>query len=422
MFDMTDPSHIDAIKAFLNSDLDFDIWVRPPSDPDQVFFKPGEIYKLNKAIYGLKQSGRLWFQKVVDLLEKLGFTSVCTEPCLFFITRNGKLTMILLYVDDILISSQATSEHLYFKSCIMSVYDFTDNGTVRDFLGVRIILKRNLDHSWHSISIDQKSYITETASELQLDDGRETFTPMPSTKLDPEDEIYPKAYPFRKQIGSALHIARWTRPDISFGVSTLARFNNAPTWNAIAAIRHLWRYLVQTANKALVYELSPNLEVNTKMFGYSDSDWAGDRLSRRSTTGWMLFIGKCLINWISQLQSLIAQSTAEAELIALNQIVNEVIYMQNFVKQSNLLLIASDGTEVFGDNSASLSITRNPVLHKRTKHIEIPTLNVRQKQEEGRVETLKVPTKENPADLLTKGLDRPTTEYHCYQIGLLDRP
>ena len=425
LLDMTDPTHIDAVKAFLNSDIDFDIWVTPPDDPNEVFFKKGEVYKLNKAIYGLKQSGRLWYQKVVDLLKSLGFTSVTTEPCLFFIIRNNKITIILIYVDDILIASQSTTEHLYFKNAIMSVYDFTDNGTVTSFLGVRITLTRNKDNSWHSIGIDQEDYIDEAAAEFKLDDERENInfkTPLPSTKLDPDDLVYPKAYPYRQQIGAALHVNRWTRPDIAFGVSTLARFNNAPTFESINALRHLWRYLSNTSSKVLIYELSLNQEINTRMFGYADSDWAGDRFSRKSTTGWMVFIGKCLINWMSQLQSLIAQSTAEAELIALNQMVNEVVYLQNFFKASRVLLIESNGTEVFGDNTASLSITRNPVLHKRTKHIEIPTLNIRQKQEEGRIDSLKVPTNENPADLLTKALDQRTTEYHCSQIGIIDRP
>jgi hypothetical protein len=229
-----------------------------------------------------------------------------------------------------------------------------------------------------------------------------------------------RKFPYRELIGSALQVSRWTRCDVSFAVSTLARFNNNPTIKAIKALRHLWKYLYTTSKKKLVYELSPDHQINGRMFTYTDSDWAGDRISRRSTSGWMTFLGRCLINWDANLQSYVAQSSAEAELAGFNKGGNESVFLQNFFIESDLMPEAQHATESFVDNQACISITQNPVLHKRTKHIEIPLFRCRELAAEGRIIPVNLPSELNPSDILTKNVTRKLLETHCYNIGLID--
>jgi len=419
LFDMTTPSHLDAVKAFLNSDVDCDIWVTPPYDPDHIFFEGWEVYKLKKSLYGLKQAGRLWYILIDKLLKSLGFKSVATEPCFYFSTNNGKLTMIVLYVDDCMVSSQCPELHKYFKTTIMKAYEFTDEGEVEEYLGVRVCFLKN--EYFRNITLDQTKYINKKVMKFKIMNERPARTPMiDKLVLSLEDELDDGTFPYRSWIGSALHVSRWTRADVSFAVGALARFSQNVTKKAVGAVVRLWVYMRDTSNFRLVIKLSDIRMDNYRMFGYGDADWGADLDTRRSTSGWMLFIGETLINWGSELEKIIAQSTSEAEIRSLGKIVNEVVYMQNFFIALGILPESHKKTRVFSDNSGALQILENPVFHKRTKHIEISTLNVRDKAAEERIIPTYVPTRQNPSDICTKNVDFSTLSQHRNNIGLLE--
>ena len=181
----------------------------------------------------------------------------------------------------------------------------------------------------------------------------------PLTKLLPTDPPVYKDFPFRQLIGSALHIARWKRCDISYAVSNLSRFSSNPTVLAAKAAIQLWIYLRCTARLRFSLSLSDVIKSNFCMVGLSDSESARDAVARRSTTGWMFYLGIALINWVSQLQCFIAQSSIEAETIAANKLLNEITLMQNMFIQANLLPESHTGTPMMIDNQAAIQSAYN---------------------------------------------------------------
>ena len=156
------------------------------------------------------------------------------------------------------------------------------------------------------------------------------------------------------------------------------------------------------------------------MVGMSDSDWARDQVTRRSTTGWMVFIGLALINWVSQLQSFIAQSSMEAETIAANKLLNEIILMQNMFIESNLLPDSHTGTPMMIDNQAAIQAAYNSSVQGKTKHFDIQQFNLREKTASGRVVPTKVHTNDNVSDMLTKPLDIQTLSRLRPRAGLIE--
>ena len=419
LFDMSLPIHLDATKAFMNSDIDYDIWVLPPKDPDEIFFKKGSVYKLNKCLYGIHQASAMWFKDVEKMLFDLGFKNLQAEPCFFYTTKGGVLTFIIIYVDDILITSQLTTVRDAIARDIQRKFEFTSDGVVSEFLGINISFC--ISEKFRYILLDQEKMILEKCEEFGLLDEPSVSLPMnPQLKLLPTDPPASKDFPFRQLVGSALHIARWTRCDISYAVSNLSRFSSNPTVSAAKAACQLWIYLRSTSRLKFRLSLSDVIKSNFIMVGMSDSDWARDQVTRRSTTGWMVFIGLALINWVSQLQSFIAQSSMEAETIAANKLLNEIILMQNMFKEANLLPISHTGTPMMIDNQAAIQAAYNSSVQGKTKHFDIQQFNLREKTASGRVIPTKVHTNDNVSDMLTKPLDIQTLSRLRPRAGLVD--
>jgi len=419
LFDMTLPVHLDAVKAYMNSDIDTDIWVYPPKDPSETFFKRGSIYKLKKALYGLKQAGRLWHKLAEKMLFDLGFKNLKSEPCFFYSVKANILTFVILYVDDMLISSQSTEVRDHLIEQMMKRFKFTNEGVVSEFLGIRIACV--VDDFNRYILMDQEKMIIEKVIEFGLEHAKQVRLPMnPTLKLSAQDEPASSEFPYRQMVGSGLHIARWTRCDISFTVSQLSRYNSNPTVKSAQAACQMWVYLRDTAHLKFVLSLSDVQSSNFRMVGLSDSDWAGDADTRRSTTGWMVFIGESLINWVSQLQSFVSQSSMEAETVAANKLLNELLLMQNMFIEAGILPESQSGTAILIDNQAAIQAAFNPVAQGKTKHFDIQQFHLREMTAEGRVLPTKIHTLDNTSDVLTKAVDETTLVTHRTKAGIRD--
>lgn len=195
-------------------------------------------------------------------------------------------------------------------------------------------------------------------------------------------------------------------------MSVVSKFNANPnTAHLTAAVKRVLRYLKGTVNLALKYEQS---ESGT-LIGFSDADWGGDQDDRRSTTGNMFFLSGGAVSWFSKKQATVALSTAEAEYIALSQAAQEGTWLKRLLTE---LGMSDSPTVIMEDNQGAIAITKNPVNHSRTKHIDIRYHYIRDCVQNGQIQVQYCPTVDMKADILTKPLTRQRFEYLRREIGL----
>ncbi|XP_031265023.1 secreted RxLR effector protein 161-like [Pistacia vera] len=201
-----------------------------------------------------------------------------------------------------------------------------------------------------------------------------------------------ESIPYANAIGSIMYSMISTRPDLSYSISLLSRFMSNPGCEHWNALKWLLRYIKSTVHVGLNFcKRNSSLD----LVGYVDSDFAGDRDSRKSTTTYHFTLGgNC-----SQLQPLVALSTTEAEYVAITDAFKEVIWLQGFLKEAKLL----DGTvTVYSGSQSAIHLVKNPVYHERTKHVDVRYHFVRDMISKGGVKLMKIPTENNPADMGTK--------------------
>jgi hypothetical protein len=188
-----------------------------------------------------------------------------------------------------------------------------------------------------------------------------------------------------------------TRPDNTFAINLL------PNLSVCRALIHLLNYVYATKERKLTFNGKA-----TAIVGYSDSDWAGDPIQRKSTTGYVFFIGNCPISWQSKLQPLIALSSTEAEYIALSVATQEALWLRDILAEWTIKMRLP--TTIFCDSNSAIKLAYNPVFHKRTKHIEIKFHFIRSHVAESRIVVAKIDTAKMIADVLTKNTPRRINE------------
>ena len=398
---------MDVVTAFLNGHLDEEIYMKQPEG----YVKPGTenmVCHLKKSLYGLKQSSRCWNKAFQDFMLSQQFKQSDADPCIFIRKLDGQLTVVAVYVDDLILLADSADEMENIKANLSNQFKMKDMGELHYCLGVNITRKENALH------ISQEQYINSILEKYNMANANPVSTPMDiNVKLE-KDDSYSKPVDtvlYQSMIGSLLYAAIATRPDIAHAVGALARFNSAPNETHLTAVKRVFRYLKGTANLHLQYTA-----VNLNIEGYSDADWASNADDRRSTTGNVFMMSEGAISWLSQRQPTVALSTTEAEYIALCSATQEAIWLQRLMKD---LKIDSSGPMIINeDNQGAIAMSKNPVGHKRTKHIDIKYHFVREKIQEKILELKYCPTKEMLADIFTKQLPRGQFEYLRSKLGL----
>jgi hypothetical protein len=190
-----------------------------------------------------------------------------------------------------------------------------------------------------------------------------------------------------------------------------------PSKAHFSALNRIWKYLNYTKDKSLVYKLNNNL----LLLGYSDADWGGDLITRRSTTGNIFYLGSNLISWLSTLQKTVALSTCEAEYMALKEAVKESLWLYRFITfidNSFKLKLNTNIPKILCDNEAAIKLAENPEFHKRSKHIDITYHFIRETVQNKEIQLVGVKTREQKANGFTKPLDKYKQEelQHILQI------
>jgi len=398
---------MDVKSAFLNGPLHELVYVKqPPGFEDPDF--PNHVYKLNKALYGLKQAPRAWYEHLRELLFDHGFEVGKIDPTLFTKKVNGKLFVCQIYVDDIIFGSANKTFNDDFSKLMTSEFKMSYMGEMRFFLGFEIKQMRG------GTFFCQAKYIQDMLKRFNMKDLKGSPTPMATKvhlELNPNGkDVDQKVY--RSMIGSLLYLCA-SRPDIVLSVGVCARYQAAPKESHLMAVKRIFRYLVHTPNFGLWYPRDSPFS----LCGYTDSDWAGDKDDRKSTSGGCQFLGRSLVCWSSKKQNCISLSTAEAEYVAAASGCTQLLWMRQTLKEYG---VNFDKVPLLCDNESAIKIAYNPVDHIRTKHIEIRHHFIRDHVNRGDIELMYVPTKDNLADIFTKPLDEARFCYLRNELNIVD--
>jgi hypothetical protein len=383
-----DLHQMDVKNAFLNGELTEEVYMKPPPG---YAHSPHQVCRLRRALYGLKQAPRAWFSKFSTTIGDFGFTSCPHDSALFIRKTEHGTIILLLYVDDMIITGDDVTGISSFKEYLCRSFEMKDLGSPSYFLGIEISKDSN------GCYLSQAKYASDLLARAGLTDSKTASTPLePNTRLTPLDgTLLTNATLYRQLVGSLVYLTV-TRPDIAYAVHLVSQFLSAPRSIHYAAVLRILRYIKGTLFHGLFYSALSSLTLHA----YSDADWAGDPTDRRSTTGYCFFLGDSLISWRSKKQTVTARSSTEAEYRALADTAQELLWLRWLLEDMGVN--HSTATILRCDNHSAIQIAHNDVFHDRTKHIEIDCHFVRQHVTRGTIRLLPVSSLEQTADIFTK--------------------
>ena len=411
---------MDVKTAFLNGELSEEIFMKQPEG----FIEPGNehlVCKLNRSIYGLKQASRQWYLKFDSVISCFGFKENQVDNCVYMKSEGKNFIFLILYVDDILLASTNLDLLEQTKSFLSKKFDMKDLGEAKYVLGIEI--KR--DRSRFLLGLSQQSYINTVLKRFDMQDCTAGAVPMskgdklhknqcPRNNLQREQMLNK---PYAELIGSLMYAQVCTRPDLSYAVGILSRFQSNPGIEHWTAGKKILRYLQGTKNHFLVYRRVKQLEV----VGFTDADFASSYPhSNKSTTGYVFTLAGGAIAWKTVKQTLIATSTMQAEYIAIYEGACEGLWLKNFLVQTNAVdSILSIPMKIYCDNSAAVFFSKNNKRSTNSKHINLKYYSVRENVKHKELDVLKIGTVEQLADPFTKPMTVAAFEKHAADIGIL---
>ncbi|GKB89351.1 retrovirus-related pol polyprotein from transposon TNT 1-94 [Tanacetum coccineum] len=349
---------MDVKSAFLNGFINEEVYLaQTPGLID--FEKLDHVYKLKKALYSLKQAPKAWYDRLKAFLVKHGYKMRMVDNTLFTKNKSSNLIIVQIYVNDIIFGSTCQDMCDEFAKIMHDKFEMSMMGELNFFLGLQI--KQMED----DILFNQSKYIKEMLKKFGLEESKLMKTSMSSdTKLTKDEECESvDSTKYRGMIGSLLYLTA-SRPDIMFSVCLCARFQEAPKTSHLEAVKRIFRYIKGTTHLGLWYPKGTDIETVV----YADSDHAGDYVDRKSTSGICTFVGCCLTSWFSKKQTALAISTTEAEYVSAGKACQQALWMKQALIDYDVRL---DDVPIMCDNKGAIDLSKNPVQHSRTKHIEI---------------------------------------------------
>lgn len=414
----------DVEGAYLNGKVDEELYLAPPdgvklSNPD------ADVFQIKGAIYGLKQSGRLWWIEANKRLSAIGFTR-CPDEWGLFARRNPDNTYayLSLYVDDTVTATTTVTERLKIYADLRTHWRITDMGEPQYILGVRI----DRDRILRTITLSQPTYIASVAERFGITQpgttGRKAPLPVGTQTykdiLTAEDDSL--ALPstrhrrYQEMVGTIQWVAGATRPDVAFAASFLGRVTHAPTERAEALAERTIAYLVNTNTDGITLGGTQSAPLQV----YSDADHAGDLQTRRSTTGVIAYFNHSPITWSSRRQATVSQSSAEAEFIAASEGGREAIWLRRVL--NFLGFPQGSPTNLYVDNEAAIKLGDRPTTFPLNKHIDIRRHMLRDYVADRTLKLRPVKSAKQRADILTKPLAGPAHQLARKQLRIASIP
>ena len=366
----------------------------------------GLVCKLRRSLYGLKQSPQAWFSRFSSVVQEFDMIRSAADHSVFYHhSSTGKCIYLIVYVDDIVITSTGQDGIQKLKQHLFSHFQTKDLGKLKYFLGIEVAQSNS------GVVISQRKYTLDILTNTGMLNCKPIDTPMdPNVKLVPsQGQLLRDLGRYRRLVGK-LNYLTITRPNISFLVSVVSQLPQSPCDSHWDAIVRIVRYIKGTPGQGVLYENKGH----TQVVGYNDANWAGSPTDRCSTSGYCMFIGGNLISWNSKKQDVVARSSAEAEYRAMALATCKLIWLKHLLQE---LRFEKDAPmKLICDNQGALHISSNPVFHEMPKHIEVDCHFIREKIASGCMTTSFV----NSNDQLTKSLRGPRIKYICDKLGTFD--
>ncbi|CAH9070946.1 unnamed protein product [Cuscuta epithymum] len=398
---------MDVHNAFLQRDLDEEVYMTPP--PGFQITDPSLVCRLRKSLYGLKQAPRCWFAKLVTALKDYGFLQSYVDYSLFTRTRGAIQLNVLVYVDDLIISGNDSGAISAFKMYLSDCFHMKDLGSLKYFLGIDVA--RNPS----GLFLTQRKYALDIISETGLLGAKPSAFPMDQNhKLaHSEGPLLDDPESYRRLVGRLIYLAV-TRPDLAYSVHILSQFLQEPRQDHWDAALRVVRYLKGSPGQGILLRADSNLSLT----GWCDSDRAACPLTRKSISGWIVFLGHSPISWKTKKQTTVSKSSAEAEYRSMAAATGELKWLKALLL--SLGIHHPQAIPLYCDSQSSIHIARNPVFHERTKHIEVDCHFVRDAIQEGLIAPNYVPTTIQLADIFTKALGKTKFHFLLRKLGILD--
>jgi len=347
----------------------------------------------------MRQGGRVWYERIKEEFEALGYVRSNADHSVFLkYNENGELTCIIaIYVDDITLASNSLKEITNAKEALSLTFDMTDLGEIGWILGMQFIQ----DCAHKTITISQERYIKDILKKHGQQGARPMATPLlPNEQLEKLKEAEPDVdvHQYQSTVGALMYAMLGTCPDLAYTVSILSQHTATPGKVHVHVLNCAFWYLQAMAHHTLRFDGNELGELT----GFIDADWAANTNDRHSISGYAFMLSGCAINWSSKKQGSVALSSTEAKYIAGAHAAKEAIWLHTLLLELGELKGAP--TTLLIDNQSAIAIAKNPAYHAHTKHIAVQHHFLWEKYASRELSLEYVPTSDQVADVLTKGL------------------
>ncbi len=369
-----------------------------PRNKDYVCF-------LKKSLYGLKQAPREWNNMLNEFFKRMNFERAMKDYGLYWKLVNNQFIFVAIYVDDMLVIGP---DHLSqeFIAQVKKEFKVKEMGRVSKLLGVQV------NYTKDKVELEQSGYIQDILKKFHMMDCKPSETPMElKLSLEKASKDDPLAnstsIPFRNVIGSIQYLVTGSRPELAFATNFHSRFLNGYTQQHWHYLKRVLRYLKATSSLKLcidgvqarkVLDEHKQLQITV----YADADFHNES-DGKSITGFVTYLNGQFVSGKSWKQTIVTESTSEAELVAANEGAKDGLWLKYLLEEMNLDV---SPVTLFMDNKSALQIAQHPTHHKRSKHLELRFLKLRDYVEKGKVVVKYVESANNFADIFTKSLPK----------------
>ena len=415
----------DVKNAFVHANIDANIYVKQPISLKRYYNKNSNKYKLiknvpnfesnnrnkpellklycklNKALYELKQSPRLWYKHLLEALTKLSFEVLPYDEAIFI--HNKLKIIIICHVNDFIFTRSNNNEISNIIKKLTRTIKIKYISEVHQFLRIKI----KLDYKEKSIHINQNKYLNSLLKRFNKKDLNPITTPVEArVRLDKATNTTNKnnLQLYQQQVSSLIYLATKTKPDIAYAINKCAKYMSNPNLTHFKALNRIWKYLNKYPNIGTYYLCNKTF---LELLRYTNANWERDINSRKSTNSFLFLINNYIISWLSILQKTVALSSCEAKYIAFKEAIKEILYLHNLVSYFNNFLNNNKTLipKLLTDRESALKLANNPEFQKRSKHIDITYHFIRNEIANNKLSLLYVNTTVQLADGFTKALD-----------------